>query len=733
MAGGVAAATGVLTTGIGAAIQTGEKGHNGIAMMIVGRIIYGFGLAIVSTSGGTLYSDGEERVEGSSGATQDDSQKHFLSTSTKSGNSWSRHWRTSSVILSVQLTGIAAAAGHYLLFRTLNGTLADDGYLRQSQVSAISLLLVTIFKGAFTVGVGISFAQYLWHVIRGSATAVSLVETLFLLRSNVFALADLRSILRAPLLYLMALSVWCIGIATIYPPGALTVTLQPYTITNNVNISVWNPGPSESFNPMVFEAGRYSTLGLLFPADQFSIDGNRSHTFDYHYYGPKPWLINMAKSVLVSSQVYNLPVHTGENSTYRLQLRAPQLFCNTSIYNETIPLIYQQDYSYEYGLSALVFQSGYGTSSYRNATSFNVTKSRILAYFTALNASETTEDFEAIVERNSIVCNTYTMNHDINVTYPKGVQTLEIVKSDPMPLLRKDWNFPWSYQWNGTGDETWPFPPSRNDIKSYPQDLQEYIRNSSEALATYSNWAVLDAFNNTMSYTWYESNVQWLSYLGLKPHTLENGTMVNYTTWNSSPFVKHGWENGKSDIEGSVFQNGRFSDDVNSSYVPRSSTGSVYIDPRQDFNITQDVMNEVLTNITLSTLSLGTWWQMTPVTTTRYRNTYEFSHPLNLILPYSISVGVALFFSAVGIWSLYQNDVAVADGGFLQIMMATRGDTEMERLVVRDGAAASDQASQELRDLKIRYGRLLVGNAGGGEEKNGFGTVEETVSLRKRG
>ncbi|KAF2682891.1 general substrate transporter [Lentithecium fluviatile CBS 122367] len=46
----VAAATGVLTTGVGAAIQTGAKGHHGIAMMIAGRIICGFGLAIVSTS-----------------------------------------------------------------------------------------------------------------------------------------------------------------------------------------------------------------------------------------------------------------------------------------------------------------------------------------------------------------------------------------------------------------------------------------------------------------------------------------------------------------------------------------------------------------------------------------------------------------------------------------------------------------------------------------------------------
>lgn len=46
----VAAAAGVLTTAIGAAIQTGAKGNGGVAQMIVGRIICGVGLAIVSTS-----------------------------------------------------------------------------------------------------------------------------------------------------------------------------------------------------------------------------------------------------------------------------------------------------------------------------------------------------------------------------------------------------------------------------------------------------------------------------------------------------------------------------------------------------------------------------------------------------------------------------------------------------------------------------------------------------------
>ncbi|KAF2653620.1 general substrate transporter [Lophiostoma macrostomum CBS 122681] len=46
----VAAASGVLITGVGAAIQTGARMPGGLAMMVIGRIICGVGLAIVSTS-----------------------------------------------------------------------------------------------------------------------------------------------------------------------------------------------------------------------------------------------------------------------------------------------------------------------------------------------------------------------------------------------------------------------------------------------------------------------------------------------------------------------------------------------------------------------------------------------------------------------------------------------------------------------------------------------------------
>jgi hypothetical protein len=159
----------------------------------------------------------------------------------------------------------------------------------------------------------------------------------------------------------------------------------------------------------------------------------------------------------------------------------------------------------------------------------------------------------------------------------------------------------------------------------------------------------------------------------------------------------------------------------------------MFYDINSYYNITEDILNDVLTNITLSAISLGTWWDRVPVTTTRYQATHSFANPLNLILPYSICLAAATVFATIAIWSLWQNDTPAVDGGFLQIMMATRGSTEMEKLVVREGSTTIDNISDELKNLKVRYGELIGDDVLGVEERIlGFGKVEETVSLRKR-
>lgn len=156
-------------------------------------------------------------------------------------------------------------------------------------------------------------------------------------------------------------------------------------------------------------------------------------------------------------------------------------------------------------------------------------------------------------------------------------------------------------------------------------------------------------------------------------------------------------------------------------------------DHREYINITQDLLNDVLSNIAISVISLGTWWDMVPITTTRYQSTYSFANPLKLILPYSICFAAATAFAAIAIWSLSRNGTPAADGGFLQIMTATRGNTEMERLVLREKLTTIENMSVELKALRVRYGELVDEDVVGVDGRTvGFGTIEQTISLRKR-
>lgn len=102
-----------------------------------------------------------------------------------------------------------------------------------------------VFKATLTASIGSCFAQHLWLVLRTDTTSVSLIEKLFVLRSNVIALGDPKAISRAPILCSMALYVWCIGIATIYPPGSITVEWQPHVTTYNMEVSIMNPAPAK--------------------------------------------------------------------------------------------------------------------------------------------------------------------------------------------------------------------------------------------------------------------------------------------------------------------------------------------------------------------------------------------------------------------------------------------------------------------------------------------------------
>ena len=99
-------------------------------------------------------------------------------------------------------------------------------------------------------------------------------------------------------------------------------------------------------------------------------------------------------------------------------------------------------------------------------------------------------------------------------------------------------------------------------------------------------------------------------------------------------------------------------------------------------NDSEELLNEFLFNVTISTLGLGAWHTMAEVNETYFVTLYRFSQTTQFYLPYALCIGITAAILILGMLALKKNGVAATDGGFLQVLMTTTGDTEMRKAVI---------------------------------------------------
>lgn len=149
------------------------------------------------------------------------------------------------------------------------------------------------------------------------------------------------------------------------------------------------------------------------------------------------------------------------------------------------------------------------------------------------------------------------------------------------------------------------------------------------------------------------------------------------------------------------------------------------------FKITPDVLNDYLFKVTTSAmLAYGRWNTTTNATVFETINVYTFSQPLNLVLPYFITLLISIPFVILGSFALISNGVPATDGGFVQFIATTTGSPALDNAAAGGCLGGSDNVAQELNDLKIRYGEL-VGRKPGNVKLAGFGTEDEIIPLTK--
>jgi hypothetical protein len=204
-------------------------------------------------------------------------------------------------------------------------------------------------------------------------------------------------------------------------------------------------------------------------------------------------LVNVAQSVITNNQVFDLLAHPGENSTFRLSFRGPQLRCNISRSSGSIPLEQITDDITEIfndSLVGLVFVSEWNSSS----LSYSVTQHQIGNY-TVQRSSQNVTNYKAIVETTEQSCEAVSALYAVEVAFPRGIRTIQHSLSDIKSMPK----------WKDIHDDGTPgielvLPPESPALEDWLQRVHAAIPISNE-------WALLDALGSVLTGKFYEDSL----------------------------------------------------------------------------------------------------------------------------------------------------------------------------------------------------------------------------------
>jgi hypothetical protein len=123
----------------------------------------------------------------------------------------------------------------------------------------------------------------------------------------------------------------------------------------------------------------------------------------------------------------------------------------------------------------------------------------------------------------------------------------------------------------------------------------------------------------------------------------------------------------------------------------------------------QRLLNEALANITISSLALNKHFESVNGTSTRVFNVYHFENRLSFYLPYGLCLLFTLPVLVLGLLALHHNGVTAIDGGFVQLLMTTTGQTKIEDAIGAGCLGGEENIPNELKRMRVRFGEM-VGN-----------------------
>lgn len=125
------------------------------------------------------------------------------------------------------------------------------------------------------------------------------------------------------------------------------------------------------------------------------------------------------------------------------------------------------------------------------------------------------------------------------------------------------------------------------------------------------------------------------------------------------------------------------------------------------YKVTEDLLNEVLANVTISALSLNTRYDIVDGFANKTVGVYQFRGKVSFYLAYGLPLLLTIPVVVLGLAALQHNGVSAIEGGFVQLLMTTTGYSELHNVAAKGCMGGQENVPKDLMKLKVRFGELL--------------------------
>ncbi|KAJ8119064.1 hypothetical protein OPT61_g81 [Boeremia exigua] len=554
------------------------------------------------------------------------------------------------------------------------------------------------FRAALVASVGVCYTQYLWATLRDRVLKIGLVEDLFQIQTNAFHLMSPNLYIRTPLLAAVAVFCWIVPLATIYPPSALSVELRSLWIPTEFNVSTFHvqnyQGTETEQKPIAGQLCLGNTNQTILPSYQgcSSTVSLISGTDDTKY---------VTRSCLMSGDLASVSPPIEGNVSYSLELWGTDLDCKSTNHTEdiSVPSSRFRDGGntwlipdLDIGNSVRVGEDSQGAEYKPVIIRREILNDPKVQYYPCLTSTDLASVIDDHGTRINVpnigirvltpiretTCRPTFVKYALTFLYTGGKQHVshEIIDRDYYPRYTPSPKF-----FNGSFEQWTQFSDALTVFGDFARNLNKSFATSARVEFESPTIGLVETAT---------------------PYITANGTTTMTCVLHSARFSVsiYAFDIGPEIWPMSVFERRP----VRPTIYPGGS------------NFDFDKARDLLFNSTISMLALNRRFEVVNGTAERLFNVYRFQNKLAFYLPYGLSLGLGLPIIALGLAAFYirNQGVSAISGGFLQILMTTRGHGMLDYTILKGSGTLGghENVTQELKDLDVSFGELINDNAG---------------------